>query len=188
MGNKRPFVMLDLFSGLGGASQAMLERGWEVYTVDINKEFEPDFVCDIREFLLKWPKKIKVDFVWASPPCDDFSKAEKPWYEQDRPSLESLSLIWETIKIIRELTPKFWILENVRGAQKWIGRAPCHLGPFYLWGWFPFSELEKRLGKGRQFYFKSSLWPSPKRKALRARIPYEISLNVALILEKRLER
>ena len=35
-------LMLDLCSGLGGASKAMKERGWDVITVDVNPEFSPD--------------------------------------------------------------------------------------------------------------------------------------------------
>ena len=34
-------LMLDLCCGLGGASRAMRERGWEVVTVDIVPEFNP---------------------------------------------------------------------------------------------------------------------------------------------------
>jgi len=26
------------------------------------------------------------------------------------------------------------VLENVKGAQPWVGRARAHFGPFYLWG------------------------------------------------------
>ncbi len=179
-------VMLDLFSGLGGASEAMRERGWEVYTVDIDPRFHPDLLCDVRDFLKLWPKTKNVDLIWASPPCDEFSKSEKPWFDQDRPSIEALALVWETIKIVRELNPRFWILENVRGAQKWLGKAPCRIGPFYLWGWFPFDELKQMIGNERVFFGKTQLWPHPDRKALRAKIPYGISLAVALAVERHL--
>ena len=29
------------------------------------------------------------------------------------------------------------VVENVRGAQKWVGRARWHYGSFYLWGDVP---------------------------------------------------
>ncbi|WP_255592355.1 DNA cytosine methyltransferase [Thermosulfurimonas sp. F29] len=180
--------MLDLFSGLGGASRAMRERGWQVYTVDVDPRFAPDFLCDVRDFLDRWPGEERVDLLWASPPCDEFSRAEKPWYEEDRPSPEALSLVWEVFRIVRELSPKLWILENVRGAQRWLGKAPCRLGPFYLWGWFPFDELKKLVGNDRKFYGKTKLWPHPDRKELRAMIPYEISLAVAMVAERRLSQ
>lgn len=49
-------VMLDLFSGLGGASQVMVERGWKVIRVDIESRFKPDIVADVRALPL-WPLK-----------------------------------------------------------------------------------------------------------------------------------
>ena len=35
-------LMVDLFSGLKGASQYALDQGWEVVTVDIEDNFQPD--------------------------------------------------------------------------------------------------------------------------------------------------
>ena len=175
-------LMIDLFSGLGGASQAMKERGWEVIRIDINPQFRPDLCIDVRDFLKCWDGR-NPDLLWASPPCDEFSRAEKPWYEEDRPSRESLELVKVVFDIVREVNPRFWILENVRGAQKWLGRAPYHCGAFYLWGYFPFQKLNIPHSVG---YFKEKLFPSPDRKALRAKIPYELSLAVACVVEDEL--
>ena len=58
--------MLDLFSGLGGASRAMRERGWDVITVDIEPEFNPSIIADISTY--HYEGKLPVDLVWASPP------------------------------------------------------------------------------------------------------------------------
>jgi len=179
-------LMVDLFSGLGGASQAMKEKGWEVIRVDINPECDPDLVMDVREFLGYWKLHDgrSPDLLWASPPCDEFSRAEKPWYEEDRPSRESIELVKVVFDIVREVKPRFWILENVRGAQRWLGKAPYHVGAFYLWGWFPFYKINLPHSIG---YFKEKLFPSPDRKALRAKIPRELSLAVALIVEEELK-
>jgi hypothetical protein len=39
------------------------------------------------------------------------------------------------------------VVENVRGAQPWVGRAKCHYGSFYLWGdvpaLMPFASVRK---------------------------------------------
>ena len=59
-------LMLDLCCGLGGASRAMQERGWDVIRVDINPEFSPDIVADITTFHYTGPQP---DLVWASPPA-----------------------------------------------------------------------------------------------------------------------
>ena len=29
------------------------------------------------------------------------------------------------------------VVENVKGAQPWVGRAKCHFGSYYLWGDVP---------------------------------------------------
>ena len=39
--------VLDLFSGLGGFSQAFKDRGHKVTTLDNNPEFNPDICIDI---------------------------------------------------------------------------------------------------------------------------------------------
>lgn len=39
MMSRRRLRMLDLFAGLGGASAAMCERGWDVVTVDADPAF-----------------------------------------------------------------------------------------------------------------------------------------------------
>ena len=49
MGDMTP-LMIDLCSGLGGASAAMRERGWRVVTVDNEATFSPDVVADVREW------------------------------------------------------------------------------------------------------------------------------------------
>lgn len=68
-------LMLDLCCGLGGASKAMKERGWDVITVDIDPEFNPTIVADLRTFHYSGPRP---DLVWASPPCTEFSKYSMP--------------------------------------------------------------------------------------------------------------
>ena len=55
-------IFIDLFSGLGGASQAFEAAGWEVVTVDINPEFNPTICCNVEDLWLtkefkSWSKK-----------------------------------------------------------------------------------------------------------------------------------
>jgi len=165
-------LMLDLCSGLKGASAAMRERGWEVISVDIDPSLEPDVLADVREFHYRGPKP---DLIWASPPCTEFSKADKPWPWCHLDHDPDLSIVEACRRIIAESHPRFWVLENVRGAQPWLGKARAHYGPFYLWGNIPFAipcTLPPR---------KSRL--SSRAKAERARIPYALSLSIALTCE-----
>ena len=75
--------MLDLFSGLGGASEAMLNHGWEVKRIEKNPELvlvpntEIMDVYDLGQLLDiniadgHYPDQPTL--IWASPPCTDFS-------------------------------------------------------------------------------------------------------------------
>lgn len=62
-------LMIDLFCGYKGASEAMQRRGWRVVTVDKMRSFNPTFVADVRDW--SW-QGAKPDLVWASPPCPEF--------------------------------------------------------------------------------------------------------------------
>lgn len=165
-------LMLDLFAGLGGASQAMRERDWRVVTVDVDSRFGTDVVADAREYMYEGDRP---DLIWASPPCDEFSREDMPWCRTG--ALPDLSLVFAALSIIRRARPRFWVVENVRGAQRWIGRAPKHIGPFYLWGWFP--EFDARLTTLR----KKEAWSSTQH-AERAKVPRELSLALALAVER----
>jgi hypothetical protein len=54
--------MLDLFAGLGGASQAMIDRGWRVVRVDLEPRLRPDVVADVAHLPLRW----QPDLLWAA--------------------------------------------------------------------------------------------------------------------------
>ncbi|GAI29454.1 unnamed protein product, partial [marine sediment metagenome] len=68
-------LMVDLCCGLKGASKAMTERGWTVITLDISPDFEPDIVADVRGWSYQGETP---DLVWASPPCNEFSREFMP--------------------------------------------------------------------------------------------------------------
>ena len=60
----------------------------------------------------------------------------------------------------------------------------------YGWDWKQDrAYMVIRLPRGREYgvgYFKEKLFPSPDRKALRAKVPYKLSLAVALVVEEEL--
>lgn len=166
-------LMIDFFSGLKGGSQYAKELGWEIITVDISIQYEPDILIDIKSDNLfteleNYLGDSSPDFCWFSPPCTEFTKDFQPWHESNI----DLSLFKRCFDIVLELRPKFWVIENVIGAQKYFGRALFHLGPFYFWGWIP------RIESSSNHYFKSKLFPSEDRASLRAKIPYEVSKKI----------
>lgn len=162
--------MLDLFAGLGGASAAMRDRGWEVLTVDS----DPRFVCTWTADLSAWsyPGPRPVDLVWASPPCTEFSREAMPWCRTGKePSLE---LVRSAVRVVREVSPRWWVVENVRGAIRYfrplLGPPRQSVGPMFLWGDFPVIRCRARWWKERL---------SSTQKAERAKVPYALSLALA---------
>ena len=76
-------TMLDLFSGLGGASEAMLNHGWEVFRIENNPELALvpntkikcvyDLGREIESNIAKGIYPPQPTLIWASFPCTDFS-------------------------------------------------------------------------------------------------------------------
>jgi hypothetical protein len=167
-----PVRMLDLFAGLGGASEAMKARGWEVVTVDNDPRFNCTHTADLANWSYSGPP---VDLIWASPPCTEFSRESMPWCRTG--TAPSLALVAASWRIIREMRPTWWVIENVRGATKHLNPLlgePRSYGPFFLWGQFP--EFRCRI-----LPFKEKL--SSERRAERAKVPMALSLALARACE-----
>jgi len=169
-------IMLDICSGLAGASKAMRERGWRVVTVDIDPSFSPDVVADVRDFV--WQGE-RPDLIWCSPPCDEFSREFMPWCKTG--VAPSMDLVLACKRIIDQARPRFWVIENVRGAVRYfepvLGKGRGNYGAFFLWGNFP--DLGQVVIKDR----KKESYPS-SRPDLRAMIPAALSLAMARAIER----
>ena len=124
---KKRLVWLDLCSGLGGASQPALDRGWRVIHVDIDPRLKPDIVADVRALPLtrvnsmlakaaKYP-----DVLWASPPCTEFSKHGLKCFFPNPPEPD-LSIVLGVKRAIEELHPLFWMVENVWPSRPWLNK------------------------------------------------------------------
>ncbi len=177
-------TFLDLCSGLGGASQPALDRGWRVIRVDIDPHFKPDIVADVRALPLR---PFHVDVLWASPPCTEFTKASLPqsWANtwKNPPNIEAgMILVRAAIASVDLVKPSFWLLENVLGSRKFIepilGRASAIVPGHAFWG-----NLAWRCPKTKGHKWR--LPPSPERTALRAKIPYSIGEAICRAVEQR---
>lgn len=164
-------LMLDLCAGLGGASQAMRERGWTVVTLDYDPRFGTDIVADLSTWRYEGPTP---DLVWCSPPCTEFSRESMPWCRTG--AMPDLTLLKAARRLVGEIQPRYWILENVRGAVPYLGRPREIHGPFFLWGHFP------RLGRPRLAMRPKESYSS-RQQAERAMIPRALSEAVALAVE-----
>jgi hypothetical protein len=166
--------MLDLFAGLGGASQAMKGRGWDVVTVDN----DPAFNCTITADLAAWSwEGRRPNLVWASPPCQEFSRHGMPWIKGAPPP--SLELVKAAARIVRECDPDWWVVENVRGSIRFfksiLGPVVRQCGPFFLWGRFPSFPYVHRAKKKESW--------SSRNAAERAMVPAALSLALARACE-----
>jgi site-specific DNA-cytosine methylase len=131
---------IDLFSGTGSATVGFLTCGWDVVTVDHDYRFGPTYTADVQYWKCPVPDP---DFVWASPPCTEFSRESMVWYRTGEPP--SMELVWAVARFIDRHNPPYWCVENVRGAVRHLdslfGRFRVSWGPFFLWGVFPELEL-----------------------------------------------
>lgn len=171
-------LMLDLCSGLGGASQAFRDRGWRVITVDNDPKFAPTVVADIRHW--SWHGE-RPDFIWASPPCVEFAREFMPWCR--RGIVPDMSITLACKRIINECQPRYWVIENVRGAVKWfnryLGSPTLIINPYYFWGSFPPISRPKMTRRNKESM--SSTWA-----AERSRIPPEISKAFCIAIESQM--
>ena len=115
--------VLELFAGIGACSKALDRLGIEHTIVDAveidkyaiksfnaihNTNFEPQDIT-------KWEKDVEVDLIIHGSPCQDFSVAGKQT-GGDKGTGTRSSLMYETIRIVEKLKPKYVIWENVKNV------------------------------------------------------------------------
>lgn len=124
-------VFVELFSGSGEVAAAARAAGFETVTVDIEKKHKPDLLIDVQR-LRKQMLPEHVDVVWASVPCTVFStlsisahwqKVSIGWrqyqYIPKTPeAVTALRILNKTLRLIRELKPTYYFIENPRGALR----------------------------------------------------------------------
>ena len=157
-------IMLDLCCGLKGASHEMAASGWNVLTLDVESKFAPDVVADLTTWEYTGPRP---DLIWCSPPCTEFSRESMPWCRTG--NAPDMALVMACKRIIEQVKPRYWVIENVRGAIKYLepifGRPRASFGPFFLWGVFPLAGAY-----GLADFRKKESWGSDQQ-AERAKVP-----------------
>lgn len=113
--------VLELFAGIGACSKALTNLGIDHEIVDAveidkyaiksfnaihNTNFEPQDIT-------KWDKNIKCDLIIHGSPCQDYSIAGLQ-AGGDKNSGTRSSLMYESVRIIEKLRPKYVIWENVK--------------------------------------------------------------------------
>jgi hypothetical protein len=142
-------LCIDLFCGLGGWTEGFLAEGWDVIGFDIEQHvygahrYPAQLVLqDVRT--IHGSQFKDADMIVASSPCQEFSYRAMPWKRAKAlgPPLLGMELFSQAARIQREACEAAghhipMIQENVRGAQKYVGRAAHHFGSYYLWGDVP---------------------------------------------------
>jgi len=170
--------ILDLCSGLGGASEAFIQGGHVVFRIENNPllAYLPHtHTLDVLEWMDWLPEMGHFDIVIAAPPCTGFSdgyhspKSQAARAGQLAEYEPDMAIVEACLAIFRYLNPTWRILENVRGAGPYfrplIGRPRQQIGPFFLWGDFPHIEID-------EFVHSKTQLNTP---ADRAKWPFELS-------------
>lgn len=142
--------VLELFAGIGACSKALTNLGIEheiVDAVEIDKyaiksfnaihgtNFEPQ---DIKT----WDKDIECDLIMHGSPCQDFSIAGKG-AGGDKDSGTRSSLMYETLRIVEKLKPKYVIWENVKNllSKKHRHNFDAYIKAMYDMGYNSFYKV-----------------------------------------------
>ncbi len=142
----RPLA-IDLFCGLGGWAEGLMAEGWAVVGFDIERHVYGEHrypgslvLQDVRS--LVGSQFAGASLIVASPPCQAYSYRAMPWSRARALPPPSNELFDECFRLQREACAAAgrhipMVVENVRGAQRWVGRARWNYGSFYLWGDVP---------------------------------------------------
>ncbi len=142
----RPLA-IDLYCGLGGWAEGLLAEGWDVVGFDIERheygEHRYPAQLVIQDVMTLHGSQFRgASLIVASPPCQAYSYRAMPWKRAKALPPPDNTLFDACFRIQREACAAAGrhiplIVENVRGAQKWVGRARWNFGSYYLWGDVP---------------------------------------------------
>lgn len=158
-------LAVELFSGTAGATAAFRNRtDWHVITVDIDGRHRPTIVADARALPMALGPDVQrpVELLWCSPPCTEFSDANPR-----APLRPSLDLFVASLEAVRCFRPRYWVIENVRGAIPFFGVPAQKIGPWCLWGYFPELRVSLSMHDHRKFVHRTAVD--------RAAVPREVS-------------
>jgi hypothetical protein len=165
-------LCIDLYCGLGGWAEGFLSEGYRVIGFDIERHdyygtgSYPGQLVLQDVLTLDGAQFRDATVIVASPPCQAYSYMAMPWsrakreirwqqWERDSPfgDFRLNDLFRACFRIQREASAAAghhipMVLENVKGAQRWVGRAAWHYGSYYLWGdvpaLMPFTERAQK--------------------------------------------
>lgn len=147
-------LAVDLCSGLGGWTEGLLAGGWDAIGFDVERHkygshqypaqlvLQDILTLDGRQF------RGKVSLIVASPPCQKYSymampwrraKALAAWYRDPAfpERIVELNALFDACVRIGGEAGCPTVIENVRGAQPWVGRSRWAYGSYHIFGDVP---------------------------------------------------
>ena len=125
--------MVSLWSGTGSQHAPWKDEGYDIFSCDINPEFEPLVCTDIlhlkAQTIIDYFQGQEIRWLWASVDCSVFSVAalSQKHFSKDKngqfhpntyKAKYMLERLWHTLDLIRILKPKYWVIENPRALMR----------------------------------------------------------------------
>lgn len=137
-------LAIDLYCGLGGWAEGLLAEGFRVIGFDVERHDYgaggyPGHLVIQDVTTLHGSQFRDAAVIVASPPCQAYSYRAMPWKRAKALPPPDNTLFEACFRIQKEACEAAGryiplIVENVRGAQPWVGRAKANFGSYYLWG------------------------------------------------------
>lgn len=117
-------MVADFFCGAGGFSEGFRQAGFEIAyavdnwkrAIDTHRANHPDtkhILADVKEICGN--DFSDVDVVIGSPPCQQFSSAN-----QNPNPKDGMELVNHFLRLVDEIQPKYWIMENVPELTRFL--------------------------------------------------------------------
>ena len=127
--------VLSLFDGMACGLTALKRAGIKVekyyayendkYAIQVAMKNHPEIIqCGEVNFMTDFTQFLDVDLVIAGSPCQGFSYAGKRLNFTD----ERSQLFFEYVRAVKEIAPKYFMLENVKMKQEWQDIISSYLG------------------------------------------------------------
>lgn len=182
---------IELYSGLGGWSDGLVEAGFGMVGVEIREDLavlyrHPVLIADVRDLNPLWFRGF--DIIIGSPPCRDFSAQARcayrkgnPWKIPPDPEGHGMELVNAFLNIVKIAKPRYWLMENVVNLTKYLdlsyrmrvkiagGKWRC------FWGEFP--DFVVPYHPEIRMHYSGKL-----RSEKNAYIPSDIGRNLGLVI------